>query len=423
MYIFISNRQFQKTKIIKTKNIPKNKMLIGIIGKPSCGKSTFFKAATLAEVEIASYPFTTIKPNHGTGYVKVDCVDREFNVQCNPRLGYCIGGKRFVPIDLLDVAGLVPGAHEGKGMGNQFLDDLNQADVLIHVIDVSGSTNEKGDEVPALSYNPENDIKFLEHELNMWYLRLIEKGWEKFARTVNQERPELKKAIAKHLSSLRVTEDLVEEVREKLNLNHDIMKWSKEDLLKIAIELRRATKPMIIVCNKIDIKGADENFERLKTEFNNSLIFPCSAESELALREAAKRGLIKYIPGDNKFEIISEEKLNQKQKDALNFIKTNILGKFMSTGVQQVLDMAIFDLLKYIAIFPGGVGKLQDQHGNYIPDCFLMPPGSTAIDFAFKLHTDIGNNFIKAIDVKTKRPVGRDYLLKDRDVIEIATSK
>ena len=114
-------------------------MLIGVVGKPSTGKSTFFKAATLAEVETANYPFTTIKPNHAVGYVKIDCVDKEFEVQCNPRMGYCLNHKRFVPIDLLDVAGLVPGASEGAGMGNQFLDVLNQANALIHVIDVSGS--------------------------------------------------------------------------------------------------------------------------------------------------------------------------------------------------------------------------------------------------------------------------------------------
>jgi len=397
-------------------------MLIGIVGKPSCGKSTFFKAQTLANVDIASYPFTTIKPNHGTGYVRVDCVDKEFNVQCNPRFGYCIEGKRFVSVELLDVAGLVPGAHEGKGMGNQFLDDLNQADVLIHIIDISGSTNEKGESVPALSYDPSNDIRFLEAELDMWYLRLIEKGWDRFARTVNQERPELNKAVAKQLSSLRVTEKLIDDVVQKLKLEQDIMKWDKNVLLRIATELRKATKPMIIACNKIDVKGAYENFERLKKNFQDYLMVPCSAEAELALREAAKHGLIRYIPGDSSFEVVNE-KINEKQKSALDFIKKEMLERYGSTGVQKVLDNAVFELLKYIAVFPGGVGKLQDQHGNFIPDCFLMPQNTTALDFAFKLHTDIGNNFIKAIDVRSKKPVGKEHLLKNRDVIEIVTSK
>ncbi|MFH0867808.1 MAG: YchF-related putative GTPase, partial [Candidatus Woesearchaeota archaeon] len=317
-------------------------MLIGVVGKANVGKSTFFKASTLAEVEIANYPFTTIKPNHGTGFVKVDCVDKEFNVKCNPRFGYCLNGKRFVPVELIDVAGLVPGAHEGKGMGNQFLDDLNQANALIHIIDVSGSTNEKGESILALSYDPANDIKFLEHELDMWYLRMIEKGWDKFARTVNQEKTEVHKAIAKQLSSLRVTENLVEEVIERLKLDPDITKWGKEILLKVAIELRTATKPIIIACNKIDVKGAYENFERLKKEFEQYLLIPCSAESELALREAAKHDLIDYIPGENDFKIKSEQ-LNEKQKNALNFIKTEILGKYGSTGVQQVLDNAVFE--------------------------------------------------------------------------------
>jgi len=150
---------------------------------------------------------------------------------------------------------------------------------------------------------------------------------------------------------------------------------------------------------------------------------PCSAEAELALREAAKHDLISYIPGNSDFQIISEQKLNEKQKNALQFIKSEMLDKFISTGVQQVLDAAVFEMLKYIAIFPGGVNKLQDQHGNVIPDCFLMPHDTTALDFAFKLHTDIGNHFIKAIDARSKRPVGKEYALKHRDVIEIVTSK
>ena len=398
-------------------------MLIGIVGKANVGKSTFFKAQTLAGVDIGNFPFTTIRPNRGSGYVKVECIDKEFNTKCNPRFGYCIDSKRFVPVELLDVAGLVPGAHEGKGMGNQFLDDLNQADVLIHIIDIAGSTNEKGESVPALSYDPSNDIRFLEHELDMWYLRLIEKGWDRFARSVNQEKPELNKAVAKQLSSLRVTETLIERIIQKLNLNPDIMKWDREILLKIATDLRKATKPMIIACNKIDIAGAYENFERLKNEFPEQLLVPCSAEAELALREAAKHGLIKYIPGGNGFEIIDNAKLNEKQKSALGFIKKEVLEKYGSTGVQKVLDAAVFELLKYIAAYPVATNKLTDKDGRILPDCFLVPKDITALEFAFRVHTDLGNQFIKAIDQKTKLIVGKEHKLRHRDVIEIVTSK
>ena len=398
-------------------------MLIGIVGKPSVGKSTFFKAITLAEVEIATYPFTTIKPNSGVAYVKVDCVDKEFNVQCMPRQGFCLQNKRFVPVELMDVAGLVPGAHEGKGMGNAFLDDLRQASVLIHVIDVSGSTNEKGEIIAAGSYDPANDIRFLEFELDMWYLRLVEKGWEKFARIVQQEKGKIAKAIAKQLSGLSVTEVMAEDVIQRENFPEDIMKWDNEVLKRFAVELRKLTKPMIIACNKIDVANASENFERLKKEFPQHLLVACSAEAELALREAAKHELISYVPGESNFEIVKAEKLNEKQRNALEFINKNVLERFGSTGVQQVIDEAVFKLLGYVAIFPGGVNKLSDSEGRVLPDVFLMPARSTALDFAYRLHTDLGKNFIRAIDVKTKRVIGKDYLLKNRDVVEIVSGK
>ena len=149
-------------------------MLVGVVGKPNVGKSTFFKAATLVEAETAPYPFTTIKANEGVGFVRVTDVAKEFNVKSNPKHGYVLKDERFVPVKMLDVAGLVPGAHLGKGLGNKFLDDLRQADVLIHVIDASGSTNEKGEIVKAGSYDPCNDVKFLEDELD--YLRKEDKS-------------------------------------------------------------------------------------------------------------------------------------------------------------------------------------------------------------------------------------------------------
>ncbi len=401
-------------------------MLVGVVGKANVGKSTFFKALTLANVQIENYPFATIKPNHGMGYVRIECADKFFNVKCNPREGYCINHSRFVPVDLIDVAGLVPGAYEGKGMGNQFLDDLRQADVLIHVVDASGGTNELGEPVTPGSYDPCDDIRFLEVELDMWYLRLIKKGWDRFARAVQQEKEheeKIVKDIAKHLSGLKVNEEMVEDVLGNLDLDrNNILSWSEEDLKGIAIQLRKKTKKMIIAANKIDISTAKENLEKMKKEFPNYLIIGCSSESELALKEASKNGLIEYIPGDNDFKVLEPDKLNEKQKNALDFIKKNLLDVFGSTGVEQVINTAVFDLLKYIAVFPVGA-KLADSDGNILPDCFLIPKKTTALDFAYRLHTDFGKNFIKAIDVKNRITIGKEHLLKNGDVIEIISGK
>ncbi len=400
------------------------KMLIGVVGKPSCGKSTFFKASTLAEVEIALHPFTTINSNHGIGYVKIDCVDSFFNKQCNPRFGYCIDHKRFVPVEMMDVAGLVPGASEGKGMGNAFLDELRQADVLIHVVDISGSTNENGEPVEPLSYNPEKDVEFLENEIDTWFYNILSKSWEKFVRQVKQDKSEIDKAIAKQLSGLKVEEDHVNLAIKKLNLDKENPgSWSDEDVRNLLKELRKSSKPLIIAANKIDVPGAEKNLENLRKKFPDCMIVPCSAESELALKEAHKNNLIKYVPGENDFEILDENSLSEKQKTALSFIKENILKKYKSTGVQDVLNKAVFDLLKYIAIYPGGVNKLEDSDGNVLPDVFLLKEGSTALDFAYRIHTDFGKNFIRAIDVKTKKTIGKDHVLNNGDVVEIISDK
>lgn len=399
-------------------------MLVGIVGKPSCGKSTFFKASTLADVEIANYPFTTIKPNHAVGYVKVNCPDQFFNKQCNPREGFCVHHKRFIPVEMLDVAGLVPGASEGVGMGNQFLDDLRQADVLIHVIDVSGSVNEKGEPVEPLSYDPANDIMFLEKELDLWYNGILKKGWDKFSRQVQQEKSQIHKSLAKQLSGLKVTEDHIEGSIKKLGMDPEKpINWTDDELMALSTELRKLTKPILIAANKADVPGAKNNVERLQTQFSNYMIIPCSAESELALKEATKKGLLDYVPGESDFQITNDSGLSDRQKLALDFIKKNILQTYNSTGVQTVLDQAVFKLLGAVAIFPGGVNKLEDKDGNTLPDCFLMPKHTTALDFAFKLHTDFGKNFIRAINVKTKMPVAKDYKLENCDVVEIVSGK
>lgn len=394
-------------------------MLIAIVGKANVGKSTFFKAATLSEVLIANYPFATIKPNTGVGYVKVDCVENFFNVQCNPREGFCIKGKRFLPIELLDVAGLVPGAHKGRGLGNQFLDDLGAADVLIHVVDMSGTTDSDGK--PCESYDPCKDIEFLEEEIDFWFTSILIKSWNKFAKRATLEAKDEDRVISEQFSGLKVSLLMVKDVRHKLKINKKLKDWDEEEIRKFARELRKISKPMIIAANKCDKSSFKKNYERAKEKFPHLIIIPCSSESELALREAAKNNLINYISGEDHFEIKGE--LNERQKKGLKLVKDIVLKKWKSTGVQDCLNKAVFDFLNYIYVFPGGVNKLSDSKGNVLPDCFLMPPKSTALDFAYRLHSDFGDNFIKAIDVKKKLPVGKDYELQKGDVIEIISKK
>jgi len=390
-------------------------MLIGLVGKPNCGKSTFFKAATLADVLIANYPFATIKPNSGMAYVKIKDLAREFNKVSNPREGFVKKEFRLVPFELMDVAGLVEGASEGRGLGNEFLNDLSSADAFIHVVDMSGETDAEGK--PTKNYYPGKDIGVIEKELDLWYLGILKKVWKTFSKTIEVQKTNFAEAIARQFSGLKVTQEDVKEVMRKSKLNFEKPSlWNNDEISEFASLLRKLTKPMIIAANKIDRPDGKENFEKIKKEFDYPIV-PCFSEGELALREADKNGLIEYIPGEKNFEIKKE--LSEKQKNALEQVK-EIIKEFGSTGVQEILNKVVFEVLEYIAVYPAGA-KLADSKGNILPDCFLMKKGSTALDFAYRLHTDIGDNFIKAIDIRTKRAVGKDYELKNGDGLEIMT--
>lgn len=390
-------------------------MLIGIVGKPNVGKSTFFKALTLSEVEIANYPFTTIKPNEGIAYVKVKCVEKEFGIKCKPNYGYCINGWRFLPIKVIDVAGLVPKAHLGRGLGNKFLDDLRQADVLLHIVDASGTVDEEGK--PTINYNPINDIKWLEEEIEAWFINLVMKDWENLKRKAQHIEKPLS-IIYEKLSGLKIKEIHIKETISKLNLDEKFWLWDKDELIKFIKELRKMSKPIVIIANKADMPQSEKNIEEMKKQYEN--IFVCSAEIELALKEAAKNGIINYIPGESSFEIIKKD-IDEKKLNALKVIE-NYLEKYKTTGVQDAIDYSVFNLLKQIVVYPvENENKLSDKQGNILPDAFLMESGSKVIDLAYKIHEDIGKNFIAAIDVKTKKRLAKDYELKHNDIIKILT--
>jgi ribosome-binding ATPase YchF (GTP1/OBG family) len=200
------------------------------------------------------------------------------------------------------------------------------------------------------------------------------------------------------------------------------LEWTTEQKFTLAQTLRKLTKPMIIAANRMDLPQAKENLAKLQKQFPEYLIVPCSAEAEIMLREANKKDMVEYIPGEKSFQL-KNPNLTDAQKQALALVQKAILDEYGSTGVQQVLNAAVFDMLKYMPIYPGGVNKLVDSQGRVLPDCFLMPPHTTAFDFANKLHTDFAKNFIRAIDVKSKKTVGKEHQLQAGDVVEIVAGK
>ena len=374
-------------------------MLIGIVGAPNSGKSTFFRAVTLTEAEIANYPFTTIKPNQGVGYATSECPCRKLGVSCSPQNSRCLNGTRMIPVKLLDVAGLVPGAHEGKGMGNQFLNDLSRASGLIHVLDASGRTDSEGK--PSEGWDPAKTVKFLEYEIDEWISGIVSRALSKVKKASETQKIPLERLLSQQLSGLSVKEEHIKEALSR----------SGPEEHGFASEIRRLSKPMLVAANKIDMPSAKENLPKLGDAI------PCSAEAELALRNAERQGLINYIPGSPGFEVRGD--LTPEQSRALEFIHERVLKPYGSTGVQKAINTLVFGKLNMITVYPvSDIGKLSDSSGNVLPDAYLVPKGTTLREFAYMIHTDIGDSFIGGLDIG-KRKIGADYVLKDGDVVEI----
>lgn len=390
-------------------------MTIGLAGKPNAGKSTFFKAATLANVEIANYPFTTINANHGVTYVRVECPCKEKEKKC----GKCVDGVRLVPIDIIDVAGLVPDACKGRGLGNTFLDELRQAQAIIHVVDASGGTDAEGNPVEIGDHDPLGDVVFLNREITMWLYGILERNWSKLARKIQAEGLKIELVIAEQLAGAGISESDVNAALMETGLARlEQVKWSEEDMIRLCDTIREISKPLLIAANKADI-APRENLDKLKDL--DRMVVPTSAAAELALKSAEKSGIIRYAPGDRNFDVLTED-LTKVQKKGLEAIQ-KVMDRLGSTGVQECINRTVFELLDLIVAYPvEDEGKWSDKNGNMLPDAYLMKRGSTCHDLAYQIHTEIGDRFLYAVDARTRLRLGEKHELKNGDVIKIVST-
>jgi ribosome-binding ATPase len=399
-------------------------MKIGLIGKTNTGKTTFFNSATLMSAEVSNYPFTTKKPTMGNAHAITHCVHKEFNLTDNPKNSGCVDGWRFIPVELVDLPGLIKGAWEGKGLGNQFLTIAAQSDALLHIVDASGSIDASGKIAEPGTGDPVADVADIEEELVMWYLKLLEANRDKISRAIGSGVNTVA-GITEVFRGIGVKEDHVKLALAQNNLTDTSFdNYGIQQSKDFCWSLREISKPTLIVANKVDLPTATENFKRLREEYRDIIIIPASADAELTLRRAESKGIIRYIPGDERFEINDQTKLNDKQKWALNFIRKDILGEYMRTGVQFAINVAVFKLLKMNAVYPvADIQKFSDKHGNVLPDVYLMKSGSTIEDLAKEIHTELAKGVLYALDGRDGIRLPVNYQLKDRDVLSIVSAR
>lgn len=397
---------------------------IGLIGKTNTGKTTFFNSATLMSAEVSNYPFTTKKPSIGNAHAITHCVHKEFNLRDNPKNSGCIDGWRFIPVEMVDLPGLIKGAWEGKGLGNQFLTIAAQSDALLHIVDASGSIDASGKIAEPGTGDPVADVADIEEELVMWYLKLLEANRDKISRAIDSGMNTVA-AITEVFRGIGVKEDHVKLALAQNNLAETVFdNFGIQQSKDFCWSLREISKPTLIVANKVDLPTATENFRHLREEYRDVIIIPASSDAELTLRRAESKGIIRYIPGDERFEINDQTKLNDKQKWALNFIRKDILGEYMRTGVQFAINVAVFKLLKMNAVYPvADIQKFSDKHGNVLPDVYLMRSGSTVEDLAKEVHTELAKGLLYALDGRDGIRLPVNYQLKDRDVLSIVSAR
>ena len=380
--------------------------MLAFVGKPSAGKSSFLNSVTNSKAKVGAYPFTTIDPNHGTAVFPTPCPCGDEGWEgglCTPRSGVCTHGThpphtRYIPIPVLDVAGLVPGAAEGEGLGNKFLDDLRQAKILVHVVDVSGTTDERGKE--ARGYDPQADVAWLIDELVSWVAGNLEAKWGNTAKRHARTRGRIVDTLQAQLSGYGTKPALTARLVAALGFHDsvDLAAMEPEDIRNIAATFVDLRFPIIYALNKIDHPDADLNILNVVQACGEDRAVLCSAKAEIALKKWAAKGYITYTPGSDTVE--KSPSFPEKYAASLESIEDLVLYRHGGTGVHDVIQMAVSQLGLFpvypIASFSSAraidapststasSSSSSSTPGGCFPDVVMVAPGTTARSLAIK---------------------------------------
>jgi GTP-binding conserved hypothetical protein TIGR00650 len=385
---------------------------IALAGKPNAGKSTFFSAATMSDVEMANYPFTTIDPNRGVAHARTRCPCTDRDADC----GICREGARYVPVELVDIAGLVPGAHTGRGLGNQFLDALTTAEAIVTVIDAAGATTAEGEPVAVGTTDPLEEVAFIEEELEAWMAQIIADNWSSVRRSARAPGFDLDGALAEVLSGLGITDHVITAVLREAEYPTQVDAWGDAEFTMLAAAVRERAKPIVVCANKVDIAPA-ETVAALEDETDAVMT---AAIAERTLRRGVDAGVLDYRPGDDGFQVTQD--LDEQQRAGLDAI-AELLSRYGSTGVQATIDRAVYDRLELITVYPvQNETRWTDASGQMLPDALLLPVGATPRDLAYAVHSDIGDGYLHAVDARTQRRIGEGTTLEEGAVIKIVST-
>ena len=266
-----------------------------------------------------------------------------------------------MPIELLDVAGLVPGAHQGRGLGNKFLDDLRHADALVHVVDASGTTDAEGKETRG--YDPSQDIIWLRAEIVKWIYGNIESRFGSIKRRHLATKATAQDTLLAQLSGYGATATHVARALAALGKPTPLATWGPDALQDFVSAFVDVKFPCVLALNKIDHPDADANVARIARLHPPESIVLTSSISEVFLRKLKKQGFVRYVEGSDVVEtrddLIADgdpeggglKEPDERLRTRIENLKDMVLFRFGSTGVGRALQRAA-ELLGVIPVFP-----------------------------------------------------------------------